>query len=122
MGNSWLSKLWDRTVGSLGKKIAINWDHGRNDVIMAAAIVVSCFVGFEVAAAVYDADSVVVLDSITIVDGSCSFGKRAEGQKSWRRAGTPGAGFTRADRDGDRRWPWYSSGDNSRAAKPAAAI
>jgi hypothetical protein len=49
-GNSWLSSLWDRTIGSLGKKIAINWDHGRSDIELGAAIVASIFVGYEVAA------------------------------------------------------------------------
>jgi RHS repeat-associated protein len=39
LGHSWLSKLWNRTIGSLGKKIAINWDHGRQYVITAVAIV-----------------------------------------------------------------------------------
>jgi len=54
LGNSWLSKLWDRTILSLGKHIAMNWDHARTYVIMAVAIVVSCFIGFEVAAIVDD--------------------------------------------------------------------
>jgi RHS repeat-associated protein len=38
-GNSWLSKLWDHTVLSLGKHIAQNWDHGRRYVVAVAAIV-----------------------------------------------------------------------------------
>ena len=42
LGNgNFFSKLWDHTVLSLGKKIAINWDHGRGYVIDAAAIVAS---------------------------------------------------------------------------------
>ena len=48
-GNSWLSKLWDHTILSLGKHIAQNWDHGRSYVEMGAAIVASVFVGWEVA-------------------------------------------------------------------------
>jgi hypothetical protein len=39
MGNSWLSSLWDRTIGSLGKHIAQNWDHGKQYAIAAVAIV-----------------------------------------------------------------------------------
>jgi hypothetical protein len=34
----------------------------------------------------------------------------------------PGAGFSRADRDDGRGWPWYSRRDNSRAASPSGAI
>ncbi|HVT95723.1 MAG TPA: RHS repeat-associated core domain-containing protein [Bryobacteraceae bacterium] len=32
-GNSWLSKLWDRTILSLGRKIAINWDHQGRGIV-----------------------------------------------------------------------------------------
>ncbi len=80
LGNSWLSKLWDRTILSLGKKIAINWDHGRQYVEMAAAIVVSCFVGFEVAAAVESAlegTTVAVLADGTMVVTAASSGTLA---------------------------------------------
>jgi hypothetical protein len=54
LGDSWLSKLWDHTVLSFSKHVAQNWDHGRQYVEMAAAIVASCFVGFEVAGWVED--------------------------------------------------------------------
>ena len=40
-GCSWLSKFWDRTFLSFGKHVAQNWDHGRQYVIDAAAVVVA---------------------------------------------------------------------------------
>ena len=52
-----------------------------------------------------------------VASASVRKGKNRSG--GWAR---PGAEFTRADRDGGRRWPWYSSGDNSRAAMPVGAI
>jgi RHS repeat-associated protein len=58
LGHSWLSKLWNRTIGSLGRHIAQNWDHGRSYVVMAAAIVASIWVGWEVADMVYQANAV----------------------------------------------------------------
>ena len=73
LGNrNFFSWLWDNTVnpGIVTGKLAQNWDHGRNYVIMAAAIVVSCFVGFEVALAVEGAmegTTVVVLADGTMV-------------------------------------------------------
>ena len=48
-GNSWLSKLWDHTILKIGQQAAINWDHGRSDIELGAAIVASVFVGWEVA-------------------------------------------------------------------------
>ena len=48
-GNSWLSKQWDHTILKIGQQAAINWDHGRQDVELGAAIVASVFVGWEVA-------------------------------------------------------------------------
>jgi len=48
LGNSWLSKLWDRTIGSLGKHIAQNWDHGRTYVVTAVAIIASIVHGIHV--------------------------------------------------------------------------
>ena len=50
LGCSWLSKLWDRTILSLGKHIAQNWDHGKMYVEMAVAVILSCVIGPEVAA------------------------------------------------------------------------
>jgi RHS repeat-associated protein len=67
LGDSWLSKLWDRTVLSLGKHIAQNWDHGRQYVEMAVAIVASCFVGWEVAE--------LVETEITAAEAGITFGE-----------------------------------------------
>jgi len=51
-GNSWLSSLWDRTIGSLGKHIAQNWDDGGRTYVEAAGIIAaSVFVGAELAGA-----------------------------------------------------------------------
>ena len=55
LGNSWLSKLWDHTILSLGKHIAQNWDHGRQYVEMAAAIVASIVTYGAVAGYLYTA-------------------------------------------------------------------
>jgi hypothetical protein len=60
LGNSWLSKLWDRTFLSLGKHIAQNWDHGRIYVEMAAVIVASIYVGIEVSDLIYTPGSMAV--------------------------------------------------------------
>jgi hypothetical protein len=71
MGNSWLSKLWDRTVGSLGKKIAINWDHGgRTYVEAVAAIVAAYFGGVEFADAIYSPEGMEVGATTVAADGT----------------------------------------------------
>lgn len=55
LGNSWLSKLWDHTILSLGKHIAQNWDHGRQYVQMVVAIVASIVTYGAVAGYLYTA-------------------------------------------------------------------
>jgi len=41
MGYSWLSHLWNNSVGWLGKHIAQNWDHARPYIAAVGAIVAS---------------------------------------------------------------------------------